>query len=274
MGWRPPSAGTALLGHMQKKLVAHEKSYHRVAVRTAREPSFRSVSEDEEASQGSPGALSANDVAHAARRGDEAFVRTSSTEGDDEAPGHTRKILFSFLDRLAEEWMKICMDTDEEDWNKQFPDVRRVGSKEDGFFMPKETYEKFIGVKILHEDLLLAFVNARGAYGNSALHMAVTHCNVPAIRWLLDHKGGDQGRGRGTPSLTLLNRKKLTPFTLSVRMAQEKPTSIEAFDEILQAAYRMQVTNCNVLHAGTALQELLRQFHTLHPTPHALHPTP
>ena len=66
----------------------------------------------------------------------------------------------------------------------------------------------------------MAFVNARGDYGNTALHLAVEHCNCATIAWLLDFN--KSGKGRGRASLTLLNKDKLTPYTKAVRMAQER----------------------------------------------------
>ena len=75
----------------------------------------------------------------------------------------------------------------------------------------------------------MAFVNARGDYGNTALHLAVEHCNCATIAWLLDFT--KSGKGRGRASLTLLNKDRLTPYTKAVRMAQEREDSLEAFEQ-------------------------------------------
>ncbi len=90
----------------------------------------------------------------------------------------------------------------------------------------------------LASDLMLAFVNTRDDYGNSALHLAVEHHNLAAITWLVkrDEKERDMS-GLGRVSLTLLNWKNLTPFTLSVRAAKEDPSKLETYRQILKDAY-------------------------------------
>jgi len=146
------------------------------------------------------------------------------------------------------EWAKLCTDTDEEDWNfksvvlgGQRMAINRMGNAEEGFFIlgdstgDKPNANNIEGSVSLTEDLVLAFVNSRGNYGNSALHLAVTHSRKEAITYLLNEP--QKAKGRGRPSLTLMNMQKLTPLTLSVRMAQEKQENLESFEEILQSAY-------------------------------------
>jgi ankyrin repeat protein len=69
---------------------------------------------------------------------------------------------------------------------------------------------------------VLAFVNSRGNYGDSALHLAVLHSNTQAIQWLLEiHHPAKEAKSRGRPALTLMNKELLTPLTLSVRQARD-----------------------------------------------------
>ena len=100
------------------------------------------------------------------------------------------------------------------------------------------TVENFWQVSLV-EDLVLAFVNARGDNGNSALHLSVMHSKKQAIQWLLSPTEDifKEAKGRGRPALTFLNKNNLTPLTLSVRMAQENHENLEAFETILTSAY-------------------------------------
>ena len=88
----------------------------------------------------------------------------------------------------------------------------------------------------LVDDLLLAFLNKRGKYGNTPLHLAVMHSNTDTIKWLLQSTAA--GKPRGRPSLVLLNRRKLTPFTLSGRMAQADQESLESFHQMIHCSYQ------------------------------------
>ena len=62
---------------------------------------------------------------------------------------------------------------------------------------------------------------------------------------MLDIKPPGQGakgaKGRGRPSLTLLNHQHLTPLTLAVCIAQEEHQSLDAFEAILQSAYSTRI---------------------------------
>ncbi|EKX48290.1 hypothetical protein GUITHDRAFT_105896 [Guillardia theta CCMP2712] len=66
--------------------------------------------------------------------------------------------------------------------------------------------------------LYSAFLNNRDHLGNTALHMAVQHGNIDAIRWLLDSSA--------EPSMCMLNQDNLTPLTLAVRRSQKEAFSV------------------------------------------------
>ncbi len=118
------------------------------------------------------------------------------------------------------------------------------------------------------QDLLVAFVNTRDKYGNSALHLAVEHHNEFSLQFLLKKNdncleegegdeepcsadvGGNECAGNdfnefsglGCASLTLLNWKDLTPFTFSVHLARvDDKKSLNSYRTILECAYRQTV---------------------------------
>ena len=85
--------------------------------------------------------------------------------------------LHSFLDFLAVEWRRLCRDTDAEDWNLKYNQVRRMGLEEDGYFFHSDFPSKEASEENedLAEVLLLAFVNARGInYANRSLLTHIT----------------------------------------------------------------------------------------------------
>jgi hypothetical protein len=136
-----------------------------------------------------------------------------------------------FLDQLAVQWYLICKETNEEDWNRDFVDHQRVGDEKDAYF------RKGLSAEHLASDLLLAFVNTRDAFGNSALHLSVEHHNLNAITWHVVRDEKREMSGLGRVSLTLLNWQNLTPFTLSVRAAQEDPLSLKTYRQIRKDSY-------------------------------------
>ena len=123
------------------------------------------------------------------------------------------------------------------------------------------------------QDLLVAFVNTRDKYGNSAMHLAVEHHNESSLQFLLQKQdilkedvllkkgAGDaeyssavvcgnesagnafnEFSGKGRASLTLLNWKNFTPFTLSVHLARaDDKKSLNSYRTILECGYRQTV---------------------------------
>jgi hypothetical protein len=55
----------------------------------------------------------------------------------------------------------------------------------------------------LASDLMLAFVNTRDDYGNSALHLAVEHHNLAAITWLVKRDEKERDMSAGTLSVVV-----------------------------------------------------------------------
>jgi hypothetical protein len=122
------------------------------------------------------------------------------------------------------------------------------------------------------QNLLVAFVNTRDKYGNSAMHLAVEHHNESSLQFLLKKQdvlkedllkkgagdaedcsavvGGNESAGNelnefsglGRASLTLLNWKKFTPFSSSVHLARvDDKKSLNSYRTILECGYRQTV---------------------------------
>ena len=130
----------------------------------------------------------------------------------------------------------MCQDTDEEDWNPNRSVrimMRRVGDESNGYFWHLSDPLSIEDKVSLAEDLVFAFVNARGVDGNAALHLSVLHCKKDAIEWLLVEKPVEEGegfkeaKGRGRVSLTMLNKDNLTPLCLSAA-PRSPPTALPA----------------------------------------------
>jgi hypothetical protein len=180
----------------------------------------------------------------------------------------------TFLDQLVWQWYTLCDETNVENWlddstTSTSPIVTR---EEEYFYFRKEFFKSdsdpLKGSKEFRDqvekDLLVAFVNTRDKYGNSAMHLAVEHHNDSSLRFLLKtqdvlKKGADDAEdssadvngnesagneynefsGLGRASLTLLNWKYLTPFTSSVHLARvDDKKSLDSYRTILECGYR------------------------------------
>ena len=172
---------------------------------------------------------------------------------------------FGFLDRLALQWYTMCQETNEEDWNLDYKGMqktctsKKVGAEKEMYFK-KEFFKsnaspntplvpaisgELAHVEELEHAFLLAFVNTRDGYGNSALHLAVEHNNDAAIKFLLkkEEASPDYGEfsGLGLPSLTRLNWYGLTPLTLSLRLAKTDRQQVVTYQKIRDYAYTRTV---------------------------------
>ena len=109
---------------------------------------------------------------------------------------------FATLDWMAVEWAKICADTDEEDWNPDYPAVQRVGSEADGFFPQApapgsaKNREKVMDDYRRSEWLAKVTGPCQRAYIHSCMHTYV-HTHVDRSRrtcsWPLSTPAGTMG---------------------------------------------------------------------------------
>jgi hypothetical protein len=70
---------------------------------------------------------------------EEEGIRRTASASVEVVPTRHSKDLFRFMDGLAMERMNICRDTDEEDWNEEYPSSRHIGSESNGYFRTPDT---------------------------------------------------------------------------------------------------------------------------------------